>query len=146
MEYTHACEEAAPQSSHKDFCNKHPKDSNKLGDRQDAAELRRVATLRRQHAEHLLEVVKKAEKREQERQKKLRHAPNKTHSEYLLKRWVTYCEAVDNVLRKGQWRYRTSRVTTLHSPWMFLANYPPRRGGVHLVPRNIALCGAPTEQ
>lgn len=86
MESINDCRESASQSSHKESCSKHPEDSSNLGGRQDAAELRRVALLRRQHAEHLLDVVKKAEKREQERQKKLRHAPNRAHCEYLQKR------------------------------------------------------------
>lgn len=85
----------APQRSNKQLC-KHPKDSSKLRhrvavghDKRDAAEQSRVVALKEQHAKHLLEVVNKAEKREKERQEKLRRATSKVQSQYLHKRWAT---------------------------------------------------------
>lgn len=47
-----------------------------------------IAALKAKHAEHILEVVRGAEKQEAVRQKKLRHATSKTNYEYLQKRWV----------------------------------------------------------
>lgn len=47
-----------------------------------------LAALKRQHAEHLLEVVRLAEKQEAERQKRLRHATSKFSVAYLQKRYV----------------------------------------------------------
>lgn len=47
-----------------------------------------LATLKRQHAEHLLEVVRFAEKQEAERQNRLRHATSKFSVAYLQKRYA----------------------------------------------------------
>lgn len=45
-----------------------------------------VASLRKMHAQHLLDVVHNAERREAERQNKLRHSYSKCHRQYLQKR------------------------------------------------------------
>lgn len=47
-----------------------------------------LTALKRQHAEHLLEVVRFAEKQEAERQKRLRHATSKCAMAYLQKRYA----------------------------------------------------------
>lgn len=49
---------------------------------------RQLTALKRQHAEHLLEVVRFAEKQEAERQKRLRHATSKFTLAYLQKRYA----------------------------------------------------------
>lgn len=46
----------------------------------------KLAKLKKQHAAHVLAVVRSAEKQEAERQKKLRHATSKGNLAYLQKR------------------------------------------------------------
>jgi len=46
-----------------------------------------IAALKLKHAEHILEVVRGAEKQEAVRQEKLRHAKTKENLAYLQKRW-----------------------------------------------------------
>lgn len=57
-----------------------------------------IAALKVKHAEHILEVVRGAEKQEAVRQKKLMHATSKANFAYLQKRWVV-------VQRRGRIRY-----------------------------------------
>lgn len=47
-----------------------------------------IAALKLKHAEHILEVVRGAEKQEAARQRKLRHATSKTNLAYLQKRYM----------------------------------------------------------
>ena len=47
-----------------------------------------LTALKRQHAEHLLEVVRFAKKQEAERQNRLRHATSKFSKAYLQKRYI----------------------------------------------------------
>lgn len=51
-----------------------------------------IAALKQKHAEHILEVVRGAEKQEAVRQRKLRHATSKANLAYLQKRYCCSCK------------------------------------------------------
>lgn len=100
----------------------------------------RLAALKQQHAEHLLEVLHTAEKQEAERQRKLQRATSKANLAYLQKRYVAW------ELLCGHNRYKVSsgtRRATFTMPFRSSATHTRTTGNLYYGARELPHCVVP---